>query len=560
MDDFEKTGPTPEIGAGVGRRGFLGRLTAMAAGAAIGSQAGCHKDGDDEVAQAPDRKAQSYARRVSAAQAERDLPCPVQTPNSDETLYPTRIGSHAKALPHDALGRVQSTAYQELLNALQAGTHAAFEMVTLGGTQKLGNPQAAYAFALEGPDSQHLPCPAPPAFSSSWRAGEMAEAYWQALTRDVAFADYGTDLDAAAAAADLNSYAEFVAHNGMTTTANLFRGPTAGDLVGPYVSQFLYKPVPLGPVTLDQKIPVPLPLTDKLTTYATWLTNQNGAGNDTAVAMDPTPRYLRNNRDLAEWVHRDFDYLGGMYAALILNGFGGGALKPGHPYKGAAAVKQGGFVTFGLMHVLDKVARVADLALRACWFQKWLVHRTLRPEEYAGHLHNHIAGATVHPIHPELLAASKLAPGGLLARVAARNLAVGGSATYLISTSYPEGSPPFSAYPSGHATFAGACATALKYFFDESFVIPSPVQPDAAGTALVPYAGPSLTIGGELDKLAFNVGMGRCAAGIHWRSDIVEGNILGEAIALGVLRDSKASFNESYTATITKFDGTTVVI
>ena len=61
----------------------------------------------------------------------------------------------------------------------------------------------------------------------------------------------------------------------------------------------------------------------------------------------------------------------------------------------------------------------------------------------------------------------------------------------------------------------------LEAVFDEDFVIPNPVEPTPDGTSLVPYTGPPLTVGGELNKLAFNVGMGRVFGGIHWRSDVV---------------------------------------
>src|SRR5215831_1467363 len=82
-----------------------------------------------------------------------------------------------------------------------------------------------------------------------------------------------------------------------------------------------------------------------------------------------------------------------------------------------------------------------------------------------------------------------------------------------------EGSFPFSAYPEGHGTVVGACVTMLKAFFNESFVIPNPVEASSDGFSLTAYTGPSLTVGGELNKLAANVSIGRDIAGVHWRSD-----------------------------------------
>jgi len=98
----------------------------------------------------------------------------------------------------------------------------------------------------------------------------------------------------------------------------------------------------------------------------------------------------------------------------------------------------------------------------------------------------------------------------------------------------------------------------LKAIFDESFVIPDPVQPTADGLDLQPYDGPPLTVGGELNKLAFNIGMARVMAGIHWRSDVIEGNKLGQAVATSILQDMQLAYNEPFGGfTLTKFDGTT---
>jgi hypothetical protein len=62
------------------------------------------------------------------------------------------------------------------------------------------------------------------------------------------------------------------------------------------------------------------------------------------------------------------------------------------------------------------------------------------------------------------------------------------------------------------------------------------VQPDPLDpTRLVPYSGPPLTVGGELNKLAVNFGFGRNWAGIHWRSDAAASMALGEEVAIGLL-------------------------
>jgi hypothetical protein len=90
------------------------------------------------------------------------------------------------------------------------------------------------------------------------------------------------------------------------------------------------------------------------------------------------------------------------------------------------------------------------------------------------------------------------------------------------------------------------------------------MQPTDDGLNLVPYSGPDagdLTIGGELNKLASNVALGRNIAGVHWRSDATESLKLGEQVAIGILRDQKETYNEHFSSfTLVKFDGTQIVV
>jgi hypothetical protein len=101
----------------------------------------------------------------------------------------------------------------------------------------------------------------------------------------------------------------------------------------------------------------------------------------------------------------------------------------------------------------------------------------------------------------------------------------------------------------------------LKALFDESFVIPNPVVASADGLSLVPYEGPPLTVGGELNKLASNIALGRNIAGVHWRSDATESLKPGEEVAIRILREEHGCFNERFDGfSLTRFDGTTVTI
>jgi membrane-associated phospholipid phosphatase len=494
------------------------------------------------------RRQHAYQVRRQAALYHRTLPLPDHRANGDEDRYPNKIASFSKGLPHNALGEVDLTAYTALLNALSSGQSAAFEAIPLGGRVKLANPQAAYTLELEGADPHQLGMLAPPTFSSAEEASEMTELYWQALTRDVPFPAYDTHSLTLAVAADLSRCSDFRGPKtgGVVTPATLFRGNTPGDFIGPYLSQFLWLDVPYGATTIVQRYRTTIAGDDYMTVYPEWLNIQRGLPPTRVNRLDPTPRYLRNGRDLGEYVHRDFTYQAFLNACLILLAMHA-PLKATNPY--ATSATQGGFVTFGAPHVLDVVPRVANSSLKAAWCHKWLIHRRLRPEAFAGRVHTHLTGAAQYPLHAETLNS---------AAVGAVFRAYG---SYLLPMAYPEGAPTHPAYPAGHAAIAGACATVLKAFFDESFVIPHPVVASPDGLALAPYRGADLTVGGELNKLASNIALGRDAAGVHWRSDGVEGLKLGEAVAIGLLTDLRATYSEDFDGfSLTRFDGTRITI
>ncbi|KYG08112.1 hypothetical protein BE21_25625 [Sorangium cellulosum] len=68
-------------------------------------------------------------------------------------------------------------------------------------------------------------------------------------------------------------------------------------------------------------------------------------------------------------------------------------------------------------------------------------------------------------------------------------------------------------------------------------------------------------MGGELNKLATNAAFGRNWAGIHWRTDAAASLALGEAVAIGLLRDERRTFREPFDGfTFTRFDGTRITI
>lgn len=547
----------------VTRRKFFGDLGTAAVGAAALGAAVPFIDrksvvqGQTAVAESfyQERASAAYQFRVDCAQLNfTPIPPGFDRPNNgDEERYPNRIANYSKGLPHQANGEVVGSGYTAMLDALRTGKPGAFERIPLGGVRKQTSPQAGYAFDLEGADAFTFLQPPAPAFASKEIAAEIAENYWMALLRDVPFTDYSANPIAQAAAVDLTAFgSDFKGPknlNGQVTPDLLFRGLTAGDKAGPLMSQFWYQPCNFGSNEINQRIRTTVASLNYMTDFSSWLAIQNGAAPASGNVFDPTLRYMRNGRDIGEWVHIDVLFQGYFQAFLVLAGLGA-PFDAGNPYTGYA--KQDGFATFGGPHIATLLCEVSTRALKAVWNQKWIVHRRLRPEVFAARVHRTAYLGAGYPVHPEILTSfntmSRL--GGYMP-----------AGNALLPMAFPEGSPTHPAYGAGHATVAGACTTILKAWFDESFVIPNPMVPNGSGTALAPFVGDPLTVGGELNKIASNVANGRNIAGVHWRSDATESLKLGEALAISILADQTRCYNEKFSGfTLTKFDGTTITV
>jgi hypothetical protein len=165
-------------------------------------------------------------------------------------------------------------------------------------------------------------------------------------------------------------------------------------------------------------------------------------------------------------------------------------------------------------------------------------------------VHKRLTDASLpYPVHTELLTSPAL------------NLTANRFGSYLLPMAAPAGSPLHPSYPAGHATMAGAAVTMLKAFYKGSYVIPNPKMPNADGTALLAYTGPALTVEGELNKLASNISLGRDIAGVHYRSDGDLGMVLGEELAISVLKELVNTYNEDFAGfSFNRFNGTPITI
>ena len=586
------------------------RVTALVAAPGLGVFDNFNVQGTSLSRRVEERRKSARDTRIEAAELAAARRHEEHANNNDEVNYPAQplIGNYSKGLRHDTLGDPEPGSYATLLRALQSEDPADFEEITLSilpqeaRRLKLTNPQAGLAFDIAGPDAQERTMPPAPRFDSQEAAHEAGELYWMGLARDVPFTAYGSDATIGDAIASLNN--EFPRFGGTVpvTAQNVFRGIYPGEQVGPYVSQLLLKGnadprkldgqgrdadegfISYGSRVIDQRQRPAKPGRDWMGGFDVWLDVQNGLDRRGMDEFDAVNRFIHTLRDGATFVHFD-QVVDAFYNAawILMSEPTGDQLlaasttgrpqidlefpkDPGNPYDPPGMAMdsrtQAPFATFGPPHLLQALVEVLGRALRAVWWQKWGVHRRLRPEEYGGRVHNQVrftqTGGTegrAYPLHASIT--TSLRSGALAPYVG--ETGERWPFSYLLRQAYPEGAPTHPAYGAGHATGSGACVTILKAFFDESKLIENPVQPAADGLSLVAYTGTDaaqMTVGGELNKLAGNIALFRSAAGVHWRSDYTESLPFGEAIAIGLLQEMSLGFNEDDAFfELTKFDG-----
>ncbi|HLW71033.1 MAG TPA: vanadium-dependent haloperoxidase [Candidatus Binataceae bacterium] len=576
----EASSPSASKQEGLSRRSFIGRvgMVSVAAGV-LGAAGGALAEPADATSSAAastnlspsisnPRVRESFALRVATATQESQIPVPPHTTNGDEQRYSDKSASYSKGLLQDDIGVVNPAAWLSFKKALNSGKNSDFEAMIIGGTRTQNGPQGAYAFDLCGSDSAQFgnaPSPGDPAglpvvppfdqISSSAYGTQLIEMYWASMLRDVAFTDYIANSTAAAAAAELGAQTDYRGPrdgSGNVTPNLLFRGNFPGETVGPYMSQLMITPTALGQLSIDQLLTTYLPGIDYMTDTTTFFKVQNGIDTGLRNQPDSVLRYLHDGRGLAAYTHIDVLYQEYLIALLVL-GTLNTPVNPGNPYVGSRT--QNSFCTFGGPDVAAALGTVATRALQRVWWQKWLVHLIHRPEAGGGVVQQILSGN-------QSKIEAHLASNILNSRAVAQSFSQHG--TYLLSQAFPEGSPTHPSYPTGHGTVGGACITMLKFFFDESYVIPNPLVPSSDGLSLVAYTGSdagAITIGGELNKLARNVSFGHGVhAGIHWRKDTDWSLTLGEAVAISYLRDMAPTYHEKFSITFTKLDGNPVTI
>jgi hypothetical protein len=483
----------------------------------------------------------------------------------------------------------------------------------------LVQPESAWSYLSEGRSTAQYRIATPPAFDSAEAAAEMVELYWRALTRDIPFHEYdvhGRELirEAVRELEDVDGYRGPGGEADPTSDElggdNVFRGIVPGSQTGPHVSQFLLKDRRLGGGVEHQRLE---PQTDGstprdyLTTVEDWLKIQKGIAPSTDRSLPgneyaDTRRYIVTGRDLCERVHDDPPFRQIQKAAQVLVYTMQAPLDEGIPYVLKPFRTQDRldslrtpenetpnsrtresrrdvdrflsqatlpFNDFGPLYIEKKAVEATEHAQKAAWHKKWNVHRRLRPEEYGGRIEAaksaELDAAEPYPI-PEALRTSEA-----IEHTTER------FDSYLLPQAYAEGSPTHPSYPAGHSVVAGAGVTVLKALFDgdHTFAADEKVVPTVDGSELVSAEAAAdsneivrnhnlfseLTVRGELNKLATNMALGRNWAGIHYRSDGIEGLRLGESVAIDFLEDQLSlPAVDGVRLSLTTFDGEPVTI
>jgi membrane-associated phospholipid phosphatase len=529
-----------------------------------------------------------------------------QEENGDLVSVASAAGSFTKGFQHCNITSILCPQglenFRKLLRGLQTGKTADFNAANLapGAIRVLVNPQCGYAFGSCGLDSSSTKMPPPPNLSSPLAAADLIECYINVLCRDVLFNEYGTGTGSdddgfghsltGKLAAVLNDLGQNYQgpRNPVLKAVDasvLFKGNSKGDLVGPYLSQFLLQPLytlfpagcapfiagVIGVNELSQDVLAHqqhYPIAGKREFGVSWVDFiglQNGVILKGYKLTDYDPQHVRhiiNGRDIGSYLHYDSPV--GPYNDIInILTYRGAPLCALNPYAKGLFKNQGAGITFGPPEAFCMVGEVVHLALKAAWAHKWRGALRLRPEAMAGLVHYakktdtnpyslHSSIFSLHVgvdllelvrAHNLLQATAQIDPDLLLTPEEAD--------TYLLTQQYPEGSPEHPSYPSGHATIAGAAITVIKAIFDDSTVISTLFAPVVVNpqdpTTLIEYTGADknvLTVGGELDKFASNVALGRDFCGVHYRSDGIEGIRLGEQVAIAYLQDRASLYHE----------------
>jgi hypothetical protein len=465
--------------------------------------------------------------------------------------------------------------YQKFVDGLKNRDINLINQVCSLPPARLADPCSLFDLEIQGKNRFSYSMPPAPSPIGATGAAELLEVYAMALLRDyqLVLLDPNCSLYSSIPQIAKDRVQKYITElnknqipallqcpvnaQGNITPSLLFRGDSSGCKVGPYTSQFLYYPVVLGTLLLEQENVVLDTSFNKIdfsnndlgTTTNYFLEIWNGVGKP-AQEDKITLRYLTTLRDLALYIHRDEVWQPFFIACSLLLDYG---VPTGFYCKNRSSAPSR-FINLGVVDLWSLVMKAVKLAMNSAWVWKWKQLR-MRPEEMAYQVH-------LKKKYPEDPSGLNF-PSFLLSNQndIMNDISNNNNGNYLMPLSYRQGSPFHPAYPGGHATIAGACITILKAWFNCDTLIKAYI-PDLSGNELLEYrigtgstADVFFKVSDELDKLGYNCGITRNFAGIHYRSDDIQGLLLGETVAIDLLKEEIMKYTDDITFRFRKVNG-----
>lgn len=502
--------------------------------------------------------------------------------DGSDDYYPYVFG---KTLDHNATtGFVKKVDVDKIITAVKMNTQENLEAIPRHSlaTRKLEGVPTVNSTINEGKQNFEINFDASDVTIDSERhMFEMMEVYAMQILRDTPFINWDSDATVGNLVSYLNAYSSSAISapkiGGVITRKSLLRGFAPDETVGPYVSQFLVHPYSWGNLPVIQKYYQENNANSQLS-MTNWLAVQQGVTNENIADVTSTLKYIYNPRILGSIVHRDALYQ--FYYGAALLGNISNIEVAGYDN---SSINSSIWTDGDKPSILQCLAEVTEGALRVAWCQKFGQALKIRPEVLAQRITLAYNNGGLRSAVPKLNTIYTNAQIGqdILDLVNTQNQSNGGEAlggnNYYLNVIYNEGSPTHPSLPAGHACVAGACATVLKSMVkthESGSKIAwvdngrTALQPSADGDSTTAYSdgdASSMTIVGELNKLASNIALGRDFAGVHYRADGTKGMLSGEEYAISFLQHKIKEYGAHDNGMfdgfdLEKFDGTYIKI
>lgn len=215
--------------------------------------------------------------------------------------------------------------------------------------------------------------------------------------------------------------------------------------------------------------------------------------------------------------------------------------------------------TGGIDEIISDITTVGLIGMEIGFQEKYLKYMGQRPDQMMFYIDKLLQGELEgFPRGDELKSRWSNTTLEILHRMKAE---MGSQSNYLLNVL--QAAPNHPTCPANHAISAAAIVTVLKGKLDLSdannndYVMSNTLRVAEGCQSLVPSNDDSPTYIEELNKAAYNIGIGRMFAGIHFRSDVDAGMVLGEKIGTEYLRLQSCRYAaENVEFTVKLFNGT----